>query len=160
MITVALYNLRSIGNTGSILRTASFFGIDEVYMVGTTPHWDRPDYALPIHKTKLKRQLSKTALGAENQVVTKYFETLQQLLQYCSTKDLNPVALEQSDDSISLNALPKNNICLVAGPEATGFTVQELQLFETVVEIDKSGQKECLNVAVATSIAIYHFGLL
>jgi tRNA G18 (ribose-2'-O)-methylase SpoU len=156
MLTITLYNLRSIGNTGSILRTASFFGVQEVFMVGTTPHWDRPDYVLPIHKTKLKKQLSKTALGGEDQVSTRYFETLEQLFEHCRTNNLEPVALEQSVDSVRLDDIPRTNICLVAGPEATGFTLQELQLFKTVVEIAKSGQKECLNVSVAMSLAIYH----
>jgi 23S rRNA (guanosine2251-2'-O)-methyltransferase len=155
MRSIALYNLRSIGNTASIIRTASFFGLDEIVMIGTTPHWDRQDYLLPIHKAKLKKQMSKISLGAEEQIKSTYLSSLKELFDYYQDKMIQIAALEQASNSTHIRNIPSSDICVVVGPEATGFTKDELSLFNTVVEIPLSGKKECLNASIAAAIAIY-----
>ena len=61
-LIVILHNIRSTYNVGAILRTCDCLGIDEVVFSGYTPFIDK---GLPYEREKLKKQIHKTALGAE-----------------------------------------------------------------------------------------------
>ena len=60
-LVVVLDNVRSLHNVGSVFRTADAFLLEAVYLCGIT--------STPPHA-----EIHKTALGAENTVVWKYFE--------------------------------------------------------------------------------------
>src|SRR4029079_13499341 len=57
-VIVLLDNIRSLYNTGSILRTADAAGVERVVLCGITP---RPDQG-----GRQRRAIAKTALGAED----------------------------------------------------------------------------------------------
>src|SRR4029077_9535823 len=63
-VVVLLDNIRSLYNTGSILRTADASGVERVVLCGITP---RPDQG-----SRQRRAIAKTALGAENSVPWEY----------------------------------------------------------------------------------------
>ena len=63
-VVVVLDNIRSLYNTGSILRTADAAGVERVVLCGITP---RPDQG-----GRQRRAIAKTALGAEDSVSWEY----------------------------------------------------------------------------------------
>ncbi len=61
-IILVLDNIRSLSNVGAFFRTADAFRIEALYLCGIT--------ACPPH-----REIHKTALGADETVKWRYFET-------------------------------------------------------------------------------------
>ena len=63
-MVIVLDSIRSLYNTGSILRTADASGVERVVLCGITP---RPDQG-----ARQRRAIAKTALGAEESVAWEY----------------------------------------------------------------------------------------
>ena len=67
------------------------------------------------------------------------------------------VLLEQISGSVAHDAFkPKSPVCLVVGNEVSGVSDELMSLCDAAVEIDMSGIKNSLNVAVAFGIIGYH----
>jgi len=64
---ILLDNIRSLLNVGAIFRTADGAGYSMVYLVGITP-------------TPPRKEISKTALGAENFVPWEYYQDSRTIL--------------------------------------------------------------------------------
>jgi tRNA G18 (ribose-2'-O)-methylase SpoU len=163
---VIFENIRSVYNVGAIFRSMEGFGINEAALIGITP--------TPIDKFGLKRKdFVKTALGAEDRIDWKYFETnlacLEFYKDYAKQNNLNLkiVSLEKNDVSISLsqshviqnikskNLESSNLVLLVLGSEVDGVSELFLNNSNEVVEIPMSGTKESFNVSVASGILFY-----
>ena len=153
-ITLLLHNIRSSHNVGAIFRTAEGFGVKEIILSGYTPYPRRSgDTRLPHLAEKITKQINKTALGAERIVPFRYFEKIDEFL---STNTLPLVALEQSNQSVTLESFnPLNDFLLVLGEEVHGIEIDLLDRCETILEIPMKGEKESFNVSVATGIALY-----
>lgn len=152
-IIVIAHNIRSILNLGSIIRSAECFGIGKVFTSGWTPSID---HGLPHIRTKLKQQLHKTALGAEDIVDISYSDDIKKLINQLKADGFQIVGLEQSIESIELPAFvasPKT--ALLLGEEVDGIDPQLMNMCDKLIEIPMFGQKESLNVSVATGIALY-----
>lgn len=156
-ISLVLWNLRSVENVASILRTADGFDVQAVYFIGTTPYPTlENDTRLPHIRAALDRKFAKTSLGAEQNITLAYFPTIMNLLD-SPLSDFQIIALEQTPTSVILPAMPgiKNNVLLVVGEERHGLTPEVLALCDASIEIPMYGKKESFNVAVATGIALY-----
>ena len=72
--TVLILNdIRSTHNVGSIFRTADACGISKIYLIGTTP--------TPVDRFNRERKdVAKTALGAEKTIPWEYFESINPLI--------------------------------------------------------------------------------
>ena len=68
MKAIILENIRSLNNVGAIIRTADGAGFDRVVCVGYTP-------------TPPRKEISKTALGAENWVPWEYYERIEDAIE-------------------------------------------------------------------------------
>ncbi|MCL2038387.1 hypothetical protein FWG86_00565 [Candidatus Saccharibacteria bacterium] len=159
-----MWNLRSIANVASILRTADCLGIQTVYFIGTTPHPSLPgDPRLPHVRALLDQKFAKTSLGAEKSLNLAYFPDFTELQDHLnrasSPKSPQPqiLALEQAPGSYHLPDLPQlqDHILLIVGEERHGLPPDLLAKCNATLEIPMLGQKESLNVAVATGIALY-----
>jgi tRNA G18 (ribose-2'-O)-methylase SpoU len=145
---VALENIRSLLNIGAILRTAEFFGIKEVWLVGYTGR-EQAD------GNELNHKISKTALGAEKNLKIVFLRNTLSLLNRITVKKLTLVAIEQHPQSISLHKWqPKPNSVLVFGSETSGVSPQVLAAADQIVEIPRRGIKNSLNVSVCAGIVI------
>ena len=152
-VIVIAHNIRSILNLGSIIRSAECFGVGTVITSGWTPSIN---HGLPHIQTKMKQQLHKTALGAEDIVKIIYCDDINLLIEKLKTDNYQIVGLEQSSDSIELpNFVASNKVALLLGEEVDGITPQLMKMCDTLVEIPMFGQKESLNVSVAAGIALY-----
>ncbi len=143
------YNIRSSYNVGAIFRTADAAGVDKIYLVGVTP--------CPADKFgRVNGQIAKTALGAEKSVAWEYKKTIAPLMAKLKKDDVQIIALEQAENSLDYRKLkPKVSWALVLGEETKGLPKSVLNKCDAVVEIPMKGEKESLNVSVATGVALF-----
>jgi 23S rRNA (guanosine2251-2'-O)-methyltransferase len=142
--TLLLDNIRSLLNVGALFRTADGAGFDRVYLTGITPHPPR-------------KEISKTALGAEEFVSWEYYRDPIEIIMTLRAQWVRIVALEQTPNSVSYLQLSQieGDICLILGNEITGVDPEILALVDYTVEIPMLGQKQSLNVATAGGICMY-----
>ena len=142
-IIIVLDNIRSMENVGSFFRTADAFRIEAIYLCGIT--------ACPPH-----REIHKTALGADESVDWKYFNTTEEACQYLNKKDYRIFAVEQVENSINLKdfKVPEKS-AYIFGNEVEGVDEKALEYCEQAIEIPQEGTKHSLNVSVSGGIVMY-----
>lgn len=150
---LVIADIRSAHNVGSLFRTSDGVGIKKIYLTGTTPapldRFDRP-----------RKDIAKTALGAELSIPWKYEKGTGALLKKLKSADTCIIAIEQSKDSIDYkkvnSKIGKNKkVVFVVGNEVEGLSPTTLKLVDIVAEIPMKGMKESLNVSVAAGIALF-----
>jgi len=158
-----LDNIRSVENTGSIFRTADCLGVSKIILVGTTP--------APIDRFGRKRKdFSKVSLGAEDFVPWEQIDNIQSTINNLKKEGYKIIALEQDPRSTHLTPNPSphpriggqarrkergERFVLIVGNEVDGISRLNLDICDHTVEIPMRGQKESMNVSVATGIALY-----
>lgn len=148
-LRLILDNIRSVHNMGSIFRTAEAAGVAFIYCIGTTP--------TPLDRFGQKRgDFAKVALGAEDLVDWEYFKTASTLIKKLKKEGFKIVALEQAENSVDYRKTKKSaKVILIVGNEVGGVSKSLLRLADEIAEIPMKGQKESLNVAVATGIMLF-----
>src|SRR5262245_24420036 len=112
-VVVVLDNIRSLYNTGSILRTADAAGVERVVLCGITP---RPDQG-----SRQRRAIAKTALGAEDSVPWEYQADAAGALRTLAAGGYQLVAVETDPDALNVfEWTPRWPVCLVFGHEKDG----------------------------------------
>jgi len=147
-VVVLLDNVRSLYNTGSILRTADASGVERVVLCGITP---RPDQG-----TRQRRAIAKTALGAEDSVSWEYQADAGSALRTLTAEGFQLVAVETAPDAVNVfEWTPRWPVCLVFGHEKDGVSSDLAPHMDTVIRIPMLGQKRSLNVATAAGVVLY-----
>jgi len=146
-MVLILNDIRSLYNVGSIFRSADGFGIDKIYLCGCT--------GVPPRK-----EISKTALGAEEVVDFEYREEVVSLIEELKKDNFTLVSLEKSKDSIDINNFDwLGEIALVLGNEILGVDSKILDVSDEVIHINMKGIKESFNVASASAVAMYAWNI-
>ena len=141
---VVLDNVRSMENVGSFFRTADAFRIEAIYLCGIT--------ACPPH-----REIHKTALGADESVEWKHFETTSQACEHLKEKGYKIFAVEQIENSIKLDKFTApEKAAYIFGNEVEGVDDEVLKYCDQAIEIPQEGTKHSLNVSVTGGIIMYH----
>ena len=154
-LTVILHNIRSTYNVGAILRTCEGLGVTRVIFSGYTPYAGK---GLPHEQEKLRRQIHKTALGAEEMVDNEYVEDLAGLIATMRQSGVCILALEQAAEAAGLadfQTEKDREYALILGEEVNGVPSEILELSDVILEIPMVGQKESFNVSVAAGIAVW-----
>jgi tRNA G18 (ribose-2'-O)-methylase SpoU len=157
-IILIAHNLRSCHNVGSLLRTAEGLGLTEVILSGYTP-FPRlaDDPRLPHLVVKIDKQISKTALGAENSQKWRHVEDITQVFAELHAAGFTLAAIEQSSESTKLpDFAPPKNIALLVGREVEGVEPEILAEMDQILEIPMFGHKESFNVVQAAAMSLYH----
>lgn len=142
-VSVLLENVRSMYNVGSFFRTADAAGIECLYLAGIT--------ASPP-----KKQLSKTALGAEETVPWKYSRNGLDFVEDLRARGHEIAAIETSAQSIDLfDWRPRFPVCVLFGHEVDGLSPEALALADTHIRIPMLGSKHSLNVATAGGVVMF-----
>ncbi len=143
-IYLMLCNIRSLYNVGSIFRTADAALVSEVILTGYTPHPPR-------------KEIEKTALGADKTVPWRYFKEHKKALIYLKEQNIKIFALEITDCGKPYYSITKSEfpLCIVLGNELTGIDNEILSLCDDSIEIPMFGVKHSLNVSVAAGIATF-----
>lgn len=143
-VIVVLDNVRSLSNIGSFFRTADAFRIGEIFLCGIT--------ACPPH-----REIHKTALGAEDSVRWRYFDTTEEACKYLKENSYVINAVEQIENSVMLDDfVPTQKSAYIFGNEVDGVDDDVLPYCDNAIEIPQEGTKHSLNVSVSAGIVMYH----
>lgn len=160
-LIVVLDDIRSLYNVGSIFRSADAFRVQQLVLTGFTP-------------TPPRKEISKTALGADETVPWIYVPTAEEAVTQLKEKGAKVLALELTQNASSIASIGNRelgtgnsnpgtwhmapgtwHLALVLGNELTGVKQSVLDLCDGAVMIPMYGVKHSLNVAVAAGIAMY-----
>lgn len=141
-IVVVLDNVRSMQNVGAIFRTADAFRIKKIFLCGIT--------ATPPH-----REITKTALGAEESVAWEAHPDPAEAVKNLKGDGYVVIGAEQTDQSVLLQDFqPERNqkYCVVFGNEVFGVSDAVLAHVDFALEIPQYGTKHSLNLATSMGI--------
>ena len=146
-IAAVLENVRSMGNVGSMFRSADGAGVDRLLISGFTAHPPRAE-------------ISKTALGAEEHVAWEYWSRATEAVAALQQQGYRVIGLEKTDRSVELESLLQDEpldgpVAFVVGHEVEGVSDAVLAGCDQVAHLPMLGQKVSLNVAVAFGLAAY-----
>ncbi|GAA4443506.1 RNA methyltransferase [Ravibacter arvi] len=144
-LVVILDNIRSMNNVGAFFRTCDAFRIEKLFLCGYTP--------LPPH-----REITKSALGAENAVDWEHAERTQDLVAQLKQEGYQVLAIEQAEKSTPLHQFQwtgEDRLAIVFGNEVSGVDDDVMELADGCLEIPQYGTKHSLNVSVTGGIVLW-----
>ena len=142
-IIIVLDNIRSLSNVGAFFRTADAFRIKELVLCGIT--------ACPPH-----REIHKTALGADETVRWRYFETTEAACKALKAEGYRIFAVEQVEGSLPLQDFEfEPNTAYLLGNEVEGVSDEALPYCEGAIELPQEGTKHSINVSVCAGIVMW-----
>lgn len=142
-------DIRSVTNVGAMFRTADALGIDKIYLTGFTP--------TPLDRFgKVRSDMSKSALGAENFIPWEYKKNIISLIDKLKEEKYLITGIEQDKNSVDYKKvkLQDKNV-FILGAEVTGIPKNVLKKCDVIAEIPMKGKKESLNVSVACGVALF-----
>lgn len=144
-LTVVLDDVRSLYNVGSVFRSSDAFRVEAVYLCGIT--------ATPPHP-----EIHKTALGGEDSVAWRYFNTATEAVQSLHDEGVTVYSIEQVEGSTKLQNLQLDTdkrYAVVLGNEVTGVHQEVVDMSDGCLEIPQFGTKHSLNVSVTAGMVIW-----
>ena len=146
-LIVVLDDVRSMYNIGSVFRTADSFRVEAVYLCG-------------ICQTPPSTEIHKTALGAEESVSWRYFNTALEAVEELKKTGYTVLSVEQVEHSTKLQTfVPQRTqkYAVVLGNEVKGVHQEVVDASDGCLEIPQLGTKHSMNVSVTAGIIIYKF---
>ncbi len=138
-----LIDIRSLYNVGSMFRTADALELQNLYLSGIT--------GFPPRK-----EISKTALQADDVVNWEHSYSHQDILEKIKNRGQKLVVLEQTHEKQSFWEMDFDfPVCFAVGHEVTGVPQEICDAADYRVEIPMLGHKQSLNVAVAFGVMGY-----
>ena len=144
-LTVVLDDVRSLYNVGSVFRSSDAFRVEAVYLCGIT--------ATPPHP-----EIHKTALGGEDSVAWRYFNTATEAVQSLHDDGVTVYSIEQVEGSTKLQNLQLDTdkrYAVVFGNEVKGVHQEVVDMSDGCLEIPQFGTKHSLNVSVTAGMVIW-----
>jgi 23S rRNA (guanosine2251-2'-O)-methyltransferase len=148
-IRLILHNIRSAENVGSLFRTADAAGVEEISLVGYTPH---PEDRFG----RVNQKIKKTSLGATEFVPFHTYETIDECLEHLRKDGFYVVAIEQHARAVPYTDISyPEKVAFILGNEIEGVPPHVCEHADAVVYIRMHGKKESLNVGVAGGIVLF-----
>ena len=142
-IIIVLDNVRSLSNVGAFFRSADAFRIGALFLCGIT--------ACPPH-----REIHKTALGADETVKWRYFETTEVACQALKAENYRIFAVEQVEGSVPLQDFEfEPHTAYILGNEVEGVSEEALPYCDGAIELPQEGTKHSINVSVCAGIVMW-----
>ncbi len=144
-LVVVLDDIRSMINVGAVFRNCDAFLVEKLYLCGYSP--------TPPH-----REISKSALGAEEAVDWEHAPDIVTLIANLQASGYKIASIEQTEGSIALQDFVMGDDekwAIVMGNEVDGVNQAVVAMSDVVLEIPQFGTKHSLNIAVATGIVLY-----
>lgn len=135
--------MRSAYNVGSFFRTSDACALERLYLGGIT--------GPPPQK-----QITKTALGAEETVPWEHHWDVIPLLDRLQNQGVELAAVETSVRSVDLfDWKPRFPVCIIFGHEVDGIQPHIAARCDVHVRIPMLGTKHSLNVATAGGVMLF-----
>ena len=130
-------------NVGSILRTAAALRVDDVWLCGQTAAETLPG-------------TQKTALGSQRFLTFHHVEEPADAATDAVAAGYRLVAIELAEDALPIHQADlSGSVCLAVGHEDRGLSSAVFAASSAIAFIPQLGRIGSLNVASATSIALY-----
>ena len=146
-LVVVLDNVRSLHNVGSVFRTSDAFRVECIMLCGITA-------------TPPSAEIHKTALGAEDVVDWKYYESTMDAVAELRSQGYRVYSIELCQRSIALQdfvTAPGERYAVVLGNEVKGVQQDVVDASDGAIEIPQFGTKHSLNVSVTAGMVIWEF---
>ena len=146
-LVVVLDNVRSLHNVGSVFRTSDAFRVECIMLCGITA-------------TPPSAEMHKTALGAEDVVDWKYYESTMDAVAELRSQGYRVYSIELCQGSIALQdfvTAPGERYAVVLGNEVKGVQQDVVDASDGAIEIPQFGTKHSLNVSVTAGMVIWEF---
>ena len=146
-LVVALDNVRSLHNVGSVFRTGDAFRVERIVLCGITA-------------TPPSTEIHKTALGAEDVVEWQYFDSTMDAVAALRGAGYKIFSIEQCQGSIALQDFANmegERYAVVFGNEVKGVQQAVVDASDGAIEIPQFGTKHSLNVSVTAGMVIWEF---
>ncbi|GAV63361.1 SpoU_methylase domain-containing protein [Cephalotus follicularis] len=140
---VVVHNIAKRHNVGTLARSATAFGVSHLILVG------RRDFnAFGSH-------------GSTSHIPFLHFHSLQEARLFLKDKDCDICGVEIKEGAFAVNQHPfKKSTAFLLGNEGTGLSSKECEICDFFVYIPQYGcGTASLNVTVAASIILHHFGV-
>ena len=146
-LVVVLDNVRSLHNVGSVFRTSDAFRVECIMLCGITA-------------TPPSAEIHKTALGAEDVVDWKYYESTMDAVAELRSQGYRVYSIELCQGSIALQdfvTASGERYAVVLGNEVKGVQQDVVDASDGAIEIPQFGTKHSLNVSVTAGMVIWEF---
>lgn len=143
---IALDEVRSTLNVGSVFRTADAFRCEKIHLGGLSP---QPN-----------KEMRKTALGATESVDWEHHPHGLKHLTNLKKKSYQIWAIEQCEGSVLLEDWQpdlKQKQIFVFGNEVKGVSDEILGICDGAIEIPQFGTKHSLNISVSAGIVVWDY---
>lgn len=140
---VALENISDPGNTGTIIRTAEWFGVKDIIL---------SDDSAELYNSKTFRATMGAAFHSNIIIPDDFYGTLELL----KSSDYEILCAEMDGESL-YNFEKKKKFVLVLSNEANGPGKQLLKITDRKITIPKFGKTESLNVSAAAAVFLSEF---
>ncbi|KAH7842479.1 hypothetical protein Vadar_005763 [Vaccinium darrowii] len=140
---VVVHNIAKKHNVGTLARSATALGVSEMILVG------RRDFnAFGSH-------------GSTSHLRFRHFHSLSDARLFLKDRDCDICGVEITDNAVAVNQHPfKKSTAFLLGNEGTGLSAKECDICDFFVYIPQYGcGTASLNVTVAASIVLHHFGV-
>ena len=137
-------NVTRPANVGSIFRIADAFGVEKLILGGSA--------------IELNRKVWNTSRATEKVIEFEQIENSQVVIKNLKKEGYSVICVEITENSKSISEIQSENnqkIVLVVGSERYGIQHEILTCADNVYHIPMYGQNSSMNVAQATSIALY-----
>ena len=132
-------------NIGSFFRIADAFGVEKIYLSGSSP--------VPPNG-----KIRATSRSTEKYVPFSYEQSPVDLLRRLKSGGYTIISLELTSSSTDIRRLGLSRdekVCLILGAENTGVCQELLDLSDKTLHIPMLGRNSSLNVATACAIATF-----
>lgn len=142
-IYAVLDNVRSLYNVGAIFRSSDGVLLKKLYLCGITGYPPR-------------KEISKTALGAEELVPFEYKEEAVSAVKELKKRGVQIVVVELTQGAMPYHkARYKFPVCFIFGHEVFGISDELVNLADMAIEVPMLGRANSLNVATCYGIIVY-----
>lgn len=142
-LALALDGVQNPFNIGSILRSAAAYGVDHLWLAGTSAH---PDHT----------KVHKTALGSARYLRWTTVPDGSEAVRAAHDEGYLVVGLELAEGASPLHELALDrDVCFAVGHEDRGLSRTTLEVCDRLGYLPLVGRIASLNVATATAIALY-----
>ena len=131
---------------GSMMRSSDAFLCQKMILCGIT--------AKPPH-----REITKTAIGAENSVSWRYQAHTIDAVKDLKSQGFLVYAIEQTSNSVVLQEMKfsEREVAFVFGNEIDGVDAEVIALCDGVIEIPQLGTKHSFNIAVSCGMVLWEY---
>ena len=144
-LCLLLNDFESPANVGSIFRLADAFGIEKIYLTGST--------SVPPN-----RKMMRTSRATEKFVPYEYKYGGSIVVSELKAHGYKIISLEITSSSTDIRQLDlskQEKVCLILGSENEGINPQLLALSDETIHIPMLGENSSINVAAACAIAVF-----